>query len=194
MKINLGCGPKYLGDGSGEWVNVDLYAERVDVKADIRTVEFAPGCAELVHCIHVIEHIELREGISLIRRAAEWLAPGGKLVIETPDRDKCRRLIKQGNYSEGAKGLFGGRSIDKKEWHAWLLQWATSGAVRDRSIRSFVPPERWNLPGEQHLHVWAADELKQAMEKAGLSAAIESPLEHGRRAWRDSRVVGTKPE
>ena len=183
MRLNLGSGWHRL-DG---WTNVDLYADDADVKADLRTVEFPPGSVSAILSTHTIEHLEHADAIGLFRRCFTWLESGGRIAIETPDRAKCMALINQGKHLEGAKGIFGGRSINKAGWHQWLVKWAKNNG-------SASVPNEWNLPGEAHLYVWTAAELSQALADAGFEDVLtETPVYHGARGWRDCRVTGRKP-
>lgn len=184
VKLNLGSGWHYL-DG---YVNVDLHHD-ADVKADLRQFECAPCSVDSVLTTHTIEHLTRDDGIALIRRCYDWIKPGGRLEIETPDRTKCRLLLAS-RPLEGAKGLMGGRSVAKREWHEWLLAWVAAGADPQVTI-----PADWNLPGEAHLCVWNAQELIQALSDAGFVECVaQTPVYHGGRTWRDCRVVGTKPD
>lgn len=183
VRLNLGSGWHRL-EG---YINVDLHYD-ADVKADLRNCEFAPDSADEIVSAHTIEHLTREDGAALLRRCLEWLKPGGLLVIETPDATKCRALLPS-RPLEGAKGLRGGRSVNKKGWHEWLIQWAEAGA--DLTIPD--PPE-WNLPGEPHLYVWTGGELATEFHSAGfVDVRVDSPQYHGFRKWRDSRISGWKP-
>jgi SAM-dependent methyltransferase len=50
---------------------------------DALTAGFAPGSFDLITAFHVLEHVP--EPVTLLRRMLEWLAPGGRLVIEVPN-------------------------------------------------------------------------------------------------------------
>lgn len=190
VRINLGSGERYQPG----WLNVDLYAKRADVRQDIRTVCFPENYADEIQAIHVIEHVNRAEGEQLIEKCAGWLKPGGRLVIETPDREKCLRLLKHQRTRwrlMGAKGLFGGRSGDKAfklQWHNWLLAWSRSGV----HFEGVTIPHEYVQPGHAHLCVWTGLELERAMDAAGLVAHRSRPEHHGGRVKRDCRVVGTK--
>ena len=182
MKLNLGSGDKYR-DG---WINVDLYAGKADTRKDIREVAYPPESVSRIICIHTIEHITKDEGVALINRCYAWLKTGGKLEIETPNRLRCKELILAGKALKGAKGLMGGRSVDKVGWHRWLKKWATNG-------RTAEIPDKWNLPGEEHKYVWDGLELLHLMEAVGFVCLTRTPKYHGHRADRDMRIVGVKP-
>lgn len=193
MKVQLGSGNRPI-EG---WVNVDLYNDTADIKADIREVQFDKRTVDEVVCIHTIEHITLLETRDLIARIARWLKPKGRVTMETPDRKKCLNLIDEGAGLLGAKGLLGGRSIDKDGWHKWLTQWAATKnleqKIKEHNVGWVEIPPPWFIPGEQHLHCWEGHELAWVMEEFGLKAKVGDPKCHGNRAWRDTRVVGVKP-
>lgn len=191
-RVQLGSGDRYKAG----WVNVDLYAPDADVREDIRAVDFKPESVETVLCVHVIEHIEEQAALNLCSRIARWLIPGGKVEIETPDRKKCLQLIAEGAYLLGAKGLLGGRSVDKPGWHSWLEKWAQREGIeteiKESNIGAVAYPNKWELPGERHLYCWEGRELSAVLEAHGLEAKVGDPKHHGGKAWRDCRVVGVK--
>ena len=47
--------------------------------------EIAPGSIDLATMFHVIEHVD--DPRTVVRRAAEWIAPGGIFAVETPNID-----------------------------------------------------------------------------------------------------------
>lgn len=221
MKLNLGCGPKYL-DG---YTNCDLFAEHVDVRCDCRSLPFATGTVSEVVFFHTIEHVDRADGVKAITEIARVLRPGGFVAIETPDRLKLISLIRghgpkskglnvvegtraatgmyypesstsRGTLLDGVKGAMGGVSgsrDNKLEWHNWLKKRRNEilSALEANDCSMMPLPETVN-PGEPHLYLWTAAELAAEMELIGLSASIENPQSHGQRTWRDCRVVGTK--
>jgi 2-polyprenyl-3-methyl-5-hydroxy-6-metoxy-1,4-benzoquinol methylase len=62
--------------------------------------EIPAGSIDLATMFHVIEHVA--DPVRVVRKIAEWLSPGGALVIETPSLDSWdARLFKRqwwGNY------------------------------------------------------------------------------------------------
>lgn len=194
-RVQLGSGDRY----EEGWTNVDLYAERADIRADIRDVEFPDRSVALVRCIHTIEHIEHDEAVGLLKRIERWLIPGGTVEIETPDRKKCLQLIAEqspGAMLGGAKGLLGGRSVDKAGWHLWLEQWAQRKGMEEiikaENVGWVTIPEKWDLPGERHCYVWEGHELARVFEGGGVRAKVRPPKHHGARGWRDVRIDGVK--
>lgn len=93
--LEIGCGEgtnmEVLAQDAGEWFGCDLSelaARRavargaVVIVADAERLPFAPGSFAAVVAISVIEHLPDPE--SVIERAIEALAPGGRLLILSP--------------------------------------------------------------------------------------------------------------
>lgn len=97
MKLHLGCGGVHL-DG---YRNIDLPPDEHGIQegiepdefADITALSYAPRSIEEVRLHHVFEHFERPVAVRLLIDWYEWLAPGGRLVIETPDFLKCARAM-----------------------------------------------------------------------------------------------------
>lgn len=203
MKLNLGCGNKRIEGFAG----VDLHGDVATIRADLRSVEFAPEMIEAAVTFHVIEHLTYDDGVSLVYRVFEWLQPGGTFAIETPDRAKCLDLIRRGKlYTdgrgvkrlEGGVGILGGRHCDAEDnrvYHRWIrdnAEMIAREAKRNRHVPIELIPERWIQHDTQHLCVWSEAELREVMERVGFQVRAEKPTTHGRRDWRDLRLVGVK--
>ena len=97
MKLHLGCGTRYL-EG---YVNVDFPAAehtvqaglQADLYADITALSYPAGSVEEVRLHHVFEHFSRPVALALLCRWRDWLAPGGRLRIETPDLMASARLL-----------------------------------------------------------------------------------------------------
>ncbi len=60
------------------------FAEEIYI-GDALSAPFPPGRFDLVTAMHVVEHVP--DPVRLVRRMADWLAPGGLLIIEVPNAD-----------------------------------------------------------------------------------------------------------
>lgn len=191
--INVGSGTKYMPG----WINVDLYAERADIREDLRTVEFPDGSVDSVLASHVLEHFERDETLELCRKFARWLKPGGVLIVEMPNWSRCREMALSDDLKmrrNGLKGLLGGRQDNKPVWHAWMLDHQAeilAHSVTRESMAMILPPE-WNHPGWNHIYVWDGEEFRGEMESIGLNATLMRATLHGARMGRDFRVEGVK--
>lgn len=203
MKLNLGSGGRHF-DG---FLSVDLYDDTAEVCADIREIELEPQSVEAAVCYHVIEHMPREDGVALVRKVSQWLQPGGTLAIETPDLQKCITLLRDRvkHRKRGVLRLIGGigllgDSIDDDEdyraHHLWIRE--NVDRLCDLAERfhhvplSHIPHRDKIGDGSHHLHVWTEAELRHEMEFAGFSVVSEWPTTHGRRAFRDMRLVGTR--
>lgn len=82
MRLHLGCGSQILA----EYVNIDLYSEKADIKDDIILLEqLKSGVYEEILTNHTLEHLSFKEACLALRRWYELLMSGGVLVLETPD-------------------------------------------------------------------------------------------------------------
>ncbi len=84
-------GPLRLQLGSGRfhkegWVNVDLLGAHVEVAWNVtRPLPFVEGCADVIFHEHILEHLSLEQGLSLLHECHRVLRPGGILRIGVPD-------------------------------------------------------------------------------------------------------------
>lgn len=95
LKIDLGCGSNKHPDHLG----VDLKRhEGVDIVASICNdiPGLLPGCAELVRCHHVFEHLHQSDFTKAIREVARLLQPGGKFIFAVP-HPSCANAMIQGH-------------------------------------------------------------------------------------------------
>ena len=95
MKLNLGSGDCYAKG----WLNVDLPTtpHRFDQSADIRrTLPWQRHSIERVYLGHVLEHLTIAEGTTLLRRLRPLMAPRkGVALAVGPDINRARKLLKR---------------------------------------------------------------------------------------------------
>lgn len=112
MKLNLGCGYKYL-EG---YVNIDGYNDTVaDMKMDLASLEFDDNRADEILAAQVIEHLGYFKAVFMLSECWRVLKPGGKLIIETPDIEKA---FENFNDSERA---------EKERLMQWIYGLETTG-------------------------------------------------------------------
>jgi 2-polyprenyl-3-methyl-5-hydroxy-6-metoxy-1,4-benzoquinol methylase len=61
--------------------------------------EIAPGSLDLITIFHVIEHVA--DPVTVLRKLADWLAPGGVLAIETPNLNSWDARLFKSTYWGG---------------------------------------------------------------------------------------------
>ncbi len=171
LRLHLGCGAVRL-DG---YVNIDAdRSARADLFLDFRDVPnfFARRAASEILMIHSIAYLNLWQARDLFSAFRSLLASSGKLVLETPDVERCATLLleagKSGHltpqYLEGARGIF-----------AFDL-----GQISRRL--QFTP----------YAFGWSGWHLKQELEAAGFTEVriLEAQTHH---PWRDVRVEALNP-
>ena len=139
MKLHLGCGQQYL-EG---YVNIDHPPSehsvqkllRADLFGDLTTLAYPSGSVEEIRLHHVFEHFPRPVALALLCRWRDWLAPGGRLHIETPDLMASAWLLVSPFLSyqkkqEVIRHLFGSH-----EAH-WAVHW--DGWHAERFVRTLT--------------------------------------------------------
>ena len=68
----------------------------VDQYAPVDALPFAPGSADEIRTVQVLEHIPMKETARVLRHWYETLAPGGLLHLDVPDfEETARQLLAQ---------------------------------------------------------------------------------------------------
>lgn len=81
-KLQIGSGKNFL-EG---WLNSDITPDSKSVFLDAtKRFPFADSSFDYIFCEHLIEHLEYREGVRMLRECFRILKPGGKICIATPD-------------------------------------------------------------------------------------------------------------
>ena len=118
LKLHLGCGGNYL-DG---YINIDLPEEeqnlmraKADIYKDIRDLKYPQNSVDEVRNHHLLEHFTRQEALKLLFQWRRWLKPGGLLVIETPDFERCLELFLRSDLKTRfkiARHIFGSHESD----------------------------------------------------------------------------------
>jgi predicted SAM-dependent methyltransferase len=104
-RLHLGCG---LIHRPG-WINLDRYAaEAADLLAEAILLPLADACAEAVEALQLAEHLGYVGALYGLHEWARVLAPGGALLVETPDRPATLRAALDRETGKAAQPwLFG---------------------------------------------------------------------------------------
>lgn len=91
IKLNLGSGSVYK-DG---YINIDLYADNVDLKHDIRKpLPYKDNSVDEIYASHLIEHFTRKEWEEVRKDWYRVLKPNGLLHIKCPDLEQiCKSFI-----------------------------------------------------------------------------------------------------
>lgn len=89
LKLHMGCG----SDLRSGWANIDMSSPRggvppgiLFVRHDLRKgLPLPDGTCDLVYSSHLLEHLEYRHGVALLRECHRILAPGGRFRIALPN-------------------------------------------------------------------------------------------------------------
>lgn len=118
MKINIGCGDRYVAG----WHNVDV-AEMPHQKDQIvdltDPLPWEPACADRIYAGHVLEHIPLPGCRMLLPRLLQVLKPGGTLMVVGPDCDKAWHMQQAGTLDVSLDSLRYGASRWSGDQHHW---------------------------------------------------------------------------
>ncbi len=88
LQLHLGCG----GEHKSGWVNVDLLGDPVDVAWNLaHPLPFESGSADAVFHEHLLEHLPLPDGATLMQECYRVLKPGGILRVGVPDAGQLIR-------------------------------------------------------------------------------------------------------
>jgi predicted SAM-dependent methyltransferase len=129
VKLNLGCGENYIQDDN--WINIDLYNDKADLKHDLfEPLPYPDNSVELIYAHHVIEHLfsnreEIKGDRHDFTRAifADWyrvLKPGGFVEVYLPDIVLAVKMFIDGLWSYGEMiGSIYGVELSKEQKHSF---------------------------------------------------------------------------
>lgn len=168
VKLHLGCGSDYKHG----WVNIDINTSvRADIYTNFGNIKkyFNENTVQTISMSHSISYLNLWEAHSFFKDAYKLLLKDGKLEIEFPDIIKCSKIIVSESeievYLEGIRGVF-----------AFDLD-------QIKNKEHYTP----------YSFGWSGWHLKEELLKIGFKdVQILEPETHGKRVWRDTRVVATK--
>jgi SAM-dependent methyltransferase len=168
-KIHVCCGGVYL-DG---YINIDKYPFETgddsrsgcvaDVLADVFELPYAKGSLSEIVLVHGMEHFTRYDGVRLLGKFAELLAPDGVLYLEMPSRNPVLFLT----FVERVVALFAPRRLSNQFGRGpassmlWGNQWA-------------------GFDYETHRYLWSFSEVVRAGFEIGLSnyAVFRYPSSH----------------
>jgi predicted SAM-dependent methyltransferase len=145
--VNLGCGYRPIKG----WINVDhARGPEVQVVWDLRRgLPFQDESCSAIFSEHLIEHVPREDAARLLAECHRVLAGGGVLRLSTPDAGRYLRSYAgdQNFLSDPAFGEAAGTPMDR-----------VNQMMRE---------------GGQHLWVYDAESLTQALKTAGFSRIVE---------------------
>lgn len=130
--LHLGCGDVYMHG----YLNVDYPpasgvasgSSRPDLEADILELDCPPNTLREIRLHHVFEHFDRAIALAQLVRWFEWLEPGGALVIETPDFERCVERFGDRSFADQAvilRHVFGSQeaswAVHRHGWSAKIF-------------------------------------------------------------------------
>jgi predicted SAM-dependent methyltransferase len=154
------------------WVNIDLDKSlKTDICSDFMAVHdnFQFNSVKAITMIHSISYLNLWEARLFFKNMYDLLVQRGVLELEFPDVVKCGRALSSTknakHYIEAIRGVY-----------AFDLDQINN--QENFTTYSFG---------------WSAWFIKLELEKVGFrDIRILRPLTHGRRNWRDTRIIAIK--
>ena len=158
LKLHLGCGARFIPG----FVHVDLAdAPHIDVRADVRTLDFIPSDrADMIYASHVLEHFGRMEFRDVLCEWRRVLKPGGLLRLSVPDFAACASLYYEQGLANGLTGLIGlisGGQRDERDFHKMIFDEPFLTAELENI--GFRDIRRWDWRTTEHVHV---DDFSQA--------------------------------
>lgn len=177
LKLNLGCGGRPLPG----WVNIDKYdynpadtsrtGSVYDVKADICDLPVKDESVDQILLVHVVEHFPRWQTIDNLKHWVAKLRPGGLLIVEMPDLDKCIEWYLKGRSAPHIQTPIGLQNMGRTQFYG--NQW-------DR------------LDYETHRYVWTVTEFIRELNHAGFWIKEASHDAKYHQKGRDMWVVAEK--
>lgn len=114
---------KKLDIGSGnnrrdsDFITVDKYAEKADVKADMWDLPYKDGEIDLIWASHVLEHAPMAKVPVTLKEWHRVLRVGGKLIVQVPNFDHVAKYWLTGPDRIWAEQMVFGHQANEGEFH-----------------------------------------------------------------------------
>lgn len=178
IKLNLGSGGRPL-EG---WINIDNFdyekndssrtASIYDIKADIRNLDVPDETVDSILLVHVLEHFVRWETVSLLKHLFVKLKPGGSLIVEMPDFDKCIEWYLRGREAPHIKTPLGIKNMGQTQFYG----------------------NQWDeLDYETHRYVWSLTEFVSVLCEIGYEPKKVGHDAIFHQKGRDMFVVSCRP-
>lgn len=177
INLNLGSGGRPI-DG---WINIDNFdyekndtsrsASIYDIKMDIRDLDVEDNSVDKILLVHVLEHFVRWETKKMVQQFQKKIKPGGLLIVEMPDLDKCIEWYLKGKNAPHINTPLGPMNMGKTQFYG----------------------NQWNeLDYETHRYVWTMNEFCHLLMEEGFEIAQANHDAKFHKKDRDMFVVGRK--
>lgn len=161
--LQIGSGKADERYRTPEWINIDLVRHKPRGRflvADGCELPFPAGRFEMIHAIHVLEHMPRDRHLPFLREIARTLCLGGTAFVEVPDFRAVLRL---------------------------LLDAVKRGDEEEERIRTVGVYGKGRHFGDFHHYGFAPWYLEKLIEQAGLRCCREQEMISGH--WRQEPVL-----
>lgn len=177
IRLNLGSGGRPLNG----WINIDNYdyekndtsrsASIYDIKMDIRNLDVNDDSVDSILLVHVLEHFVRWETISMLKHYFKKLKPGGTIMVEMPDLDRCIAWYLRGRDAPHINTPLGKMNMGLSQFYG----------------------NQWNeLDYETHRYVWRLDEFSFVLNEIGYKIVSANHEAKFHQKERDMFIVGCK--
>lgn len=168
-------------------LDADALAARKDLNeaivGDLRTAEFPAHSFDVIYSAFVLEHVQGAEQV--VERFLRWLAPGGALILQLPERDSAygfvTRMTPTWFHVMVYRHVFGYRFAGMPGHGPYPTHY--DRVVSERGVTEFC--RRHGLPAPE-LHQMCSYENNRIVRLAAFMTAM---LSAGRLAWRHNNFL-----
>lgn len=146
LELNIGAS-NVTGKYRKGWINLDLKKHnRIQVIGDALNMPFRDNSVDLIHCVHVLEHVTRDKYQVMLDEMYRVLKPGAEAFVEVPDFERIVELL-----------MWALDHKNKRDIHIWTT------SIYGKNER----------PGMAHHWGFTEDLLLEAMSKAGFEVNRE---------------------
>jgi predicted SAM-dependent methyltransferase len=179
IKLNLGSGGRPLPG----WINIDNFDYEkndssrsgaiYDIKSDIRDLNVPDASVDAILLVHVLEHFVRWEAVKMLAMFFRKLKPGGSLIVEMPDFDKCVEWYLRGRDAPHIKTPLGVKNMGQTQFYG----------------------NQWDeLDYETHRYVWTLSEFLSVLGEMGYMPTQVGHDAKFHQPGRDMFIVACRPE
>lgn len=171
-RLHLGCGTvRFEG-----WLNIDIGSNKAkDLELDITwPLPFESDSCEYIYTEHMLEHLDVDQGLNFLRECYRVLKPGGVIRIAIPSLDILIKRSYEGNWNDA-------------DW----LKWPEFQYIKSRAEMLNIAFRSWG-----HKWLYDREELHRRLQEAGFTNVVDCNWQksdhhelEGRETRKDSLLI-----